>query len=62
MEKDFCIDHSDCTGRIKRLEKEQINQWKKLDDIATKLNLVLGGIIISPFIVTVLILLIKAQK
>ena len=58
---DFCNDHTNCVGRIERLERESEHQWKKLDSMATKMNLILGGIIISPFIVAVLTLIIKTK-
>jgi len=56
---EYCDDHTNCKGKITRLEKDSAHQWKKLDLMATKLNFILGGIILSPFIVAVLTLIIK---
>jgi len=47
--------------RLKRLEETQDKQWKVITGILTKLNLILGGIIISPFIVSVLVLLARSN-
>ena len=58
---DYCDEHSKCDNRISRLEKDSLAQWEKLDNITTKLNLILGGIIISPFIVALITLLIKTK-
>ena len=55
--KEYCGDHTDCVGRIGRLEKTTDDQWQKLEQISTKLNLIIGGIIISPFIVSLIMLL-----
>jgi hypothetical protein len=57
-----CANHNDLLGRVRRMEKRQDVGERKFDSLATKLNLILGGIIISPFIVTVLTLLIKVPS
>ena len=57
----FCKDHTDCIHRISRLEQEDKLQWKKISSMDTKLNLILGGIIVSPFIVSLITLLIKVK-
>ena len=57
----FCSDHTSCMERLKRLEETQDKQWKVITGILTKLNLILGGIIISPFIVSVLVLLARSN-
>lgn len=62
MPTEFCKDHSDCLSRINRLEKNDSVQWKKLDAISTKLNLIIGGIILSPFIVALITLLTLYSK
>jgi len=59
--KKYCDEHKDCVGRISRLERDTQCQWSKMDKIATKLNIILGGIIISPFIVALITLLIKSK-
>lgn len=56
---EFCNEHSNCSGRIERLEQGQSHQWKKLDNISTKLNIILGGILIAPFLISVFMLLMK---
>ena len=47
--------------RIERLEERMEKHDEKLDKIFAKLNLILGGIIISPFIVALLGLLMKVR-
>ncbi len=58
----YCDDHTNCKTQLKRLEADAIHQWKKLDAMSVKLNLILGGIIISPFLVSVLLFLAKGNS
>lgn len=50
----ICSEHSGCMARVERLEKENNDQWDRLaktdermDSIFTRLNIVLGGIIVA---------------
>lgn len=61
MPSDFCDDHARCDERISRLEKNDEYQWKRLNSISSKLNLILGGIMISPFIVALITLLVRTK-
>jgi hypothetical protein len=56
-----CVDHQRCEDRVVRLEESDKTQWDKIDSITTRLNLILGGVIISPFIIAVITLLIKVK-
>ena len=55
----YCDEHKEYNSRIKRLEQNDNNHDALIKEITMKLNLILGGIILSPFLVTVFILLIK---
>ena len=55
----FCEDHGSCETRITHLECRLGKHDKKIDTINTKLNFIIGGVIVSPFIVAVLTLLTK---
>jgi len=57
----MCDQHSGHEGRIQSLEKDRNIQGKKQDDMATKLNLILGAVILSPFLVAVFTLLMKTK-
>ena len=52
----------DHTPRIISLEKRINIHDKHLDNISTKLNLIIGGIILSPFLVALITLLIKSNR
>lgn len=56
-----CPNHVDLLERIKRVEENDRRTNQRIDPIVTKLNLILGGIVISPFIVALLTLLIKVK-
>ena len=60
-----CLEHSGCISDIENLKTENASQWDelmiqraKMDSIMTRINLVLGGIIVS-LILLVLNLAIK---
>ena len=55
----YCDEHKEYNSRIKRLEQNDLNHDALIKEITMKLNLILGGIILSPFLVTVFLLLIK---
>jgi len=68
-----CSEHKSVIERLKRMEKElekhkektslELDKQREKDDsMAMKLNLIFGGIIISPFIVALLTLLIKTPS
>ena len=49
-----CTEHSGLIARIENLEKTNVEQWKamsqsthRIDAIVTRLNIVLGGIIVA---------------
>lgn len=56
-----CLSHKSIVERLDRVEKDLEKQQEKDESMATKLNLILGGIFISPFIVALLTLLIKTK-
>jgi len=60
--QELCKDHESHVIRIQKLESAVAEQWEKLDAIAAKLNLILGGIIISPFVIALITLLINLPK
>ncbi|MCP3684319.1 MAG: hypothetical protein GY861_16700 [bacterium] len=45
--------------RIKKVEEENEVQNKKIEQILAKLNLILGGVAITPFILSLIALFIK---
>ena len=56
---DHCSDHGVCENRLKVLETITEHHQNIIDSIRMKLNLILGGIILSPFIVAALTMLHK---
>lgn len=61
MSDDVCSCHSGMKTKVESLEKQSDQQWKKIGNLDTKLNLILGGVLLSPFIVAALTLLIRAK-
>lgn len=58
--EDNCKEHSGCITNIESLLLSDKDQWKAINHVRTKLNMILGAVIVSPFIVTILTLLIVA--
>ena len=56
---DHCLDHGVCENRLEALETTTGHHQDIIDSIRMKLNLILGGIILSPFIVAALTMLHK---
>ena len=56
---DKCSDHGVCENRLETLETLTQHHQDIIDSIRMKLNLILGGIILSPFIVAALTMLHK---
>ena len=42
-----CAEHSGCMARIDNLEKDNEAMAKKVDKIFNRINLILGGIVVS---------------
>lgn len=59
---DYCSEHKSFEERIIRLERDGEKRDLKEEANSTKLNLILGGIIISPFVVALITLLIKIPR
>ncbi len=57
----MCDQHSGHEGRICSLEKDRRIHGTKLDDVSKKLNMVLGAVVLSPFLVALLVLLLKTK-
>ena len=57
-----CHNHSGILNRIIQLEKEFLMESNRVDRIATKLNQILGGVLISPFLVALIMLLLKGTN
>lgn len=58
----LCDQHANHEGRMDRMEKDIGNQYHKMDEMATKLNLILGAVILSPFLVAVFTLFFHMSK
>lgn len=57
----FCEEHSHHEGRLDRMERDMESHRKKMDQMSTKLNLILGAVLLSPFLVTAFTLLLRAK-
>jgi len=58
----FCPDHTKHCSEIEDIKKEYCQQDKRIFAIEKKLNQILGGVILSPFLVALIMLLLKAPK
>ena len=54
MNNEVCREHSGCLARISNLEKDNTKQWgeisrmnEKVDSIMTRLNIVLGSVVVA---------------
>ncbi len=45
-----CKEHSGCTGDIETLKESDKSQWRAITRIDTKLNMIIGAILLSPFL------------
>jgi len=52
-----CTEHSGCIARIKTLEEQTHSQWDKLDSIFTRLNVILGSVVIACIMLVINILI-----
>lgn len=60
-DESFCSCHSGVKVQIKDHETMLETHDKKISTIETKLNLILGGVFLSPFLVAAFMLLIKSK-
>jgi hypothetical protein len=65
---DTCNEHTGCLARIDGLEKSDGKQWESLekqgtriDSIMTRLNVILGGIIVAVLMLLINIVVIKTN-
>ncbi len=47
MEEKYCREHSGCIVEIENLKKSDVAQWACLDYIKNRMNIILGGVILS---------------
>ena len=64
MMEGTCKDHSGCIADIEHLENENKDQWEKInaiskrvDDIMTRLNVILGGVSVACVLLVINILI-----
>ena len=57
-----CKEHSGCMARIESLEKVDGTQWKVISSNDRKLNMILGAVLIGPFVVALLTFLTLSNK
>ena len=57
----YCDEHKEFKATIRNNEKRIDCHDKMIKEISMKLNLILGGIVLSPFLVTVFLLLFKVK-
>ena len=65
---DTCNEHTGCLARIDGLEKSDERQWtvigaqdKRMNSIMTRLNVILGGIVVAVLLLLINVVVIKTN-
>lgn len=57
MTNEKCNEHSGCMTAIKNLEKTDDAQWKAIESIKSRINVVLGGVCMSCILLAINLLI-----